>query len=394
MPDSKQKRKKDPFLFWLLIFAGAYFLFCYFTDPVRPANMFNWFGFHDVALFPKGWTGYNDQHAYLKLAHTLANFDWKQFPHTFLYGLGYPIVAVPFLWLGFSRDPFMLFDLFAFVFAVYATYKAGKHFLSPVGGMLAGFALAFATPLVTYVVQPWNTTVCLVTVSAILLVATAKKTNWRHFLLLGVLVGWVFAARYIDAAFLGLLALAALYRGSYMELLKRLVFFVLGLCVFVIPVLYAQNAVFGSPFKTPYTKHTEKGKSGSDQNLTSYSISQVPKEATATLVGPRAIGPSKDLYNRGLLVNMFWTLAAIPGAVILYRKSKQKLFIGTLIVFTLGVAVFYLSFRGVSLVAIKYGLLHYFKMLWPGAVIFAVAFFDNAFARTRARRPKPKKTSA
>lgn len=386
MPNPKQKRKKDPYLLWLLVFAGAYFLFCYFTDPVRPANIFNWFGFHDTALYPKGWLGFNDQAAYLKLAHTLANFDWRQFPHTFWYGLGYPLVAAPFLWLGMNRDPFVIFDLFAFVFAVYATYKAGKHFLSPVGGMLAGFALAFATPLVMYVVQPWNTTVSLVTVSAILLVATVKKVDWRYFLLLGVLVGWAFSARYVDAAFLGVLALAALYRGSYTQLLRRLVFFALGLCVFVIPVLYAQNAVFGSPFKTPYTKHTEKGHTGSDQALTSYDISRVPKEATATLVGPRAIGPSKDIADHGLLVYMFWTLAAFPGAFLLYRKSKQKLFIGTLIVFTAGTAVFYLSFRGTGLDALKYGLLHYFKMLWPGAVILAVAFFDNAFARTRSRK--------
>lgn len=382
------KLTRDPYLFWLLVFSGFYFLFCYFTDPVRPANIFShwFFGFHDYAKSSMGWSGFNDQGDYLRLAHTLANFNFSQLHHTFLYGLGYPLVAVPFLWLGLGKDPFVFFNLFAFIFAIYATYKAARHFISPVGGLLAGFGLAFATPLVTYVVQPWNTTICLVTVSGILLVATVKKVNRWHFLILGVLVGWAFSARYADAVFLGILALAALYRGSFKKMLKPFVFFIIGACIFTLPTLYAQNSIFGSPFKTPYVLHMENGQAGSDQALSSYDLGNVRRRAVATLVGPRSLELPDT--SRGLLVDMFWTLAAIPGFFILYKKSRQKLFLVTLAGFTIVVSVFYLSFRGVADDAVKFGLLHYFKMLWPGAVIFAVAFFDNAFAKVQTTKKR------
>ena len=378
---------KDPLLLTLLVFSALYFLFYYLTDPVRPANIFNgWFGFRDTAQYPLGWFGFTDQSYYLKLAHTLASFNFHQLHSTFLYGLGYPLVAVPFIWLGFNKDPFLFFNLCAFIFAVYVTYRVARNWISPAAGLLAGFGLVFATPLIHYTDQPWNSTVCLVVACYILLLSTFKAITKWHVFLLGLLVGWSFSARYIDAAFLGLLAIASVYRGSVTHLFKQLVFLSLGMMVFIIPVLYLQSRIFGSPFRTPYSLHIMSNQVGSDQQLSSYSLKAMPRKAVAILAGPRLLGLSDS--SRGLLVDMFWALAAIPGTYILCRKARHKLFVISLASFIILVSVFYLSFRGTAVDSVRFGLLHYFKMLWPGTVILAVAFFEHQFSKGYNTRSK------
>jgi hypothetical protein len=388
---------RDPLLVSLLVFSGLYFLFYYFTEPVRPADVFTGvLGFHDEALYKKGWFGYIDQGWYLKMSEAIADFDFSRLKEVFMYGLGYPVVAVPFLWLGFDKDPFVFFNLFAFVFAVYATYKAGKHFISPVAGLIAGFGLAFATPLVAYTVQPWNSTICLFAVSCILLVAIQKRIRTWHALLVGLVVGWAFAARYVDIAFLGLIGAASLYRiGNLRTLLKNLVLMIAGISVLIVPVLYAHDRAFGSPLTTPYIKHLDPDEPGSDQQADSFSLRKAPETFTAIFIGPKFVefkGQSNlSDNNRGLLVFMFWALAAIPGAYILFRKTRNKLFVSTVAGFILVTTLFYLSFRGTDTDAIKYGLLHYFKMLWPCLAILAAAFFDSQYNKIAANVPERKR---
>ncbi len=369
---------RDPILYTLIISSVAYFLLCYITNPVRPAGIF---GYQDKAIYPLGWFGYYDQGEYLKLAHTLASFKLDQLSTTYSYGLGYPLVAVPAIWLGFNKDPFVFFNLVTFVFTVYAVYRVARHFISPLAGFLAGFGLIFATPLIYYTDQPWNSTVCLFAISGIFVIATINKINKWHALVAGFLVGWAFAARYIDIAWLGPLAVACLYRGSFKNLFKVCVFGAIGLSLWVMPVLYSHYRVFGSPFRTPYVNHVGiGGVGGSDQQAGAYSLRRVPNAALGMFVSPRLAG-SLDV-ERGLLVGMFWILASIPGAIILLRKTERKLFFSVFIGATIVATLFYLSFRASTPSSLKYGVLHYFKMFWPGLVILAVAFFDDQLKKT------------
>jgi 4-amino-4-deoxy-L-arabinose transferase-like glycosyltransferase len=362
--------RRDPVLLALLVLAAAYFVLYYFTDPAKPGS-----------VFPQGWFGFYDQGQYLREAHTLASLKLSQLHTTYSYGFGYPLVAVPFIWLGFDRDPFVFFNLAAFVFAIYAVYKTAKWLVSPFAGFLAGFGLLFATPLIHYADQPWNSTVCLVVMSAILLALTVKKVNKWHFLLLGILLGWAFAARYVDVIWLGVLALASLYRGSFKTLARQSVFMVIGLAMLVAPVMYSQYKIFGSPLRTPYVNHIGLGGAGgSDQGLAAYNVTRIPKAALALFVSPVLAG-SKD-NDRGLLIDMFWVLAAVPGAFVLFRGTNRKLFLSCFVVFGLLASLFYLSFRASTPGSLKYGELHYFKMWWPGMVILAAAFFDRLMRLT------------
>ncbi len=376
---------RDPVLVILVVLAMAYFFLAYLTNPARPADVFTGFlGYRDTAQYPLGWFGFYDQGAYLNLAKTLADFNFAELSNTFSYGLGYPLVAVPALWLGLDTDPFVFFNLAAFVFTIFATYYAAKKLISPTAGLLAGFGLLFASPLIHYTDQPWNSTICLVAMSGILLLATVKKVTKWHALAAGFLVGWVLAARYVDVVWLGPLALSSLYRGNFKLLIKPGLFLGIGLMLWVAPVAYAHYKVFGSPLRTPYVNHLGLGGiKVSDQQLGAYSLGRVPAAATGMFLGPRLKGqPDTD---RGFLINMFWVLAAIPGAVIVMRRSRQKLFFGVLIGGTVLAFVFYLSFRASTPYSLKYGVLHYFKMFWPGLVILAVAFFDRQFGRLAAR---------
>lgn len=389
--------RRHSILFVLLGLAGLYFLFYYLTHPYRPAGMFVWSGFSDTTATAAGWYSYYDQSQYLNIAHILASLDFGQLSSLdsnghkmYSYGLGYPLVAVPLIWLGFRVDPFVLFNLIAFVFAVYAVYRAAKTFISPLAGWLAGFLLIFATPLVFYTVLPWNSTVCLFAVSGILVLATLTKLTKYHALVAGLLVGWAFAARYIDVIWLSFLAVASMYRGSFKLLAKQTVLIIIGMAIVIIPVLYSHYKVFGNPFSTPYVNHLGKGNIGSsDQGLGAYSLERIPTAALGMFAGPRLAG-SHDT-DRGWLVSMFWVLCAIPGAIILLRRMKYKLFLVTLIGATIAAFLFYLSFRASGPDQLKFGTLHYFKMFWPGLVILATVFIGDILQKTTLLKPKKNK---
>lgn len=369
--------RKNPALIILLIFAAGYFLLYYFTDQTRPADVFSGiFGYHDTAQYKLGWWGWHDQGSYLKISKALADFNFSTLRNVYSYGLGYPLVAVPALWLGFNNDPFVFFNLFAFLFAAFSVYKVAQHFISPTAGFLAGFGLVFATPLLTYTSTPWNSTVCLVAMSAILLMATATKPKPWQVLLIGLCVGWAFAARYVDVVWLFPMAAASMYRGSIKQLIKPAVFFCIGLVIWLVPVLYSHYWAFGSPLKTPYVNHLGiGGEGGSDQQLTAYSLNNIPEAAAGMFIGPRLANQHDS--DKGWLVSMFWVLAAIPGAFIVLRNKKNRWFFGTLLSVTIVASLFYLSFRASTPYSLKYGVLHYFKMFWLGLVVLAVAFFDK-----------------
>jgi hypothetical protein len=61
----------------------------------------------------------------------------------------------------------------------------------------------------------------------------------------------------------------------------------------------------------------------------------------------------------------------------LWRNLKYRVFVGSFVAMTAVAWLFYLSFRASTPGSLKYGELHYFKMFWPGIVLFAAALFDN-----------------
>jgi hypothetical protein len=349
----------DPVLVAVVASSGAFFSYLYYLDGARPG-----------VGTPEGWFGFFDQGQYLRMAVDLSDFTLPA--EHFLYGLGYPAVAVPFLWLGLDQDPFMVFNGAAFVFVAAATYVVGRRLFSRSVGAIAAFGLVFASPLITYVVTPWNSTVSLVAAAAILLLGTSPRPRLWQAGVIGLMVGWGFAARYIDVIWLGALGAAVLLlqgrpRPREAALLASAVALLAAL-----PVLYAHEKLFGSPFETPYRLHASLDGTETDQDLSSYDLEKVPRSGFGVFVDPFVNGVRES--GTPLLASMFWALAALPGAYLAIRRSHRwRPLLVTFVLAAAAATVFYLSFRATSAGTLKFGTLHYFKMWWPGTALLAAA---------------------
>jgi hypothetical protein len=337
--------------------AAAFFAYRYTVEPSRPG-----------VAFPQGWFGYFDQSQYLLMAHDLSEFALPA--NHFLYGIGYPLVAVPFLWLGLEYDPWLIFNGFAFVFAAVATYVVAGRLFGRLAAGIAGFGLVFATPLVAYCLTPWNSTVSLVALAGILLLGTSPSPARWHPYAIGALVAWAFAARYVDVLWLGAIgAVAALHSRSRPADWRPLVAAGASAAVLAVPIFIAHWVAFDSPFTTPYSLHAGAENTTTDEQLGAYDLGKAPRSAFGMFVSPYLLGGKAP--GSPLLADMFWTLAAIPGAVIALRSGRYRVLLTVVIVAWIAASVFYLSFRATGAGAIQYGTLHYFKMWWPVATILA-----------------------
>ena len=299
--------RADPLLLLLIATSAALFAYVYTVDPSRPG------------LFtPEGWFGFSDQGAYLRMGREMSDFGLSA--EAFSYGPGYPMIAVPFLWLGLDYDPFAIFDGLAFVFAAAATFIVARRFFDRRVAAVAAFGLVLATPLVTYVVTPWNSTVTLVAALGVLLLATAPAARNWHAAVMGALVGWSFAARYVDIVWLGAIVVSAILLRRDLRRGRALAVAAVTCLAFCLPVLALHDQVLGSPVTTPYEFHVRGDDAGSDQDLTSYDVTKVPDAAFGMFLSPFLRGARQG--GEALLQSWFWALFSIPGLVLALRRPQ------------------------------------------------------------------------
>jgi hypothetical protein len=265
---------------WVLmavaVLAGLWATYQLWLLPSRPGN-------HSRL----GYYGYFDQSYYLLEAHSLASGHLPSV-HEYLYGLGYPLFGALAIKLGFRGDPFAPIDVVAFAAAITLTVLLGMRLRSLTFGLVAGFAVATATPLLGLVIVPWTTTVTLISVLAALVVATAPgRLRWWHGLVLALCVGLAFASRYVDVVGPGAIALFALFRPHGRSSRSAVVVAILGSALIGGAVLASQAVVLGNPLRTPYASHVRTG-FGDDQSLKNYNIAWIPQDAVEALVTGRS----------------------------------------------------------------------------------------------------------
>ena len=342
----------------LAVLSAGLFAYVYVIDPGRPGE-----------LEPLGWFGHSDQGSYLLLAKDMADFHLPA--KDFTYGLGYPAVAVPFIWLGLNYDPFVVFNGLTFVFVAVATYVVAKRLSggSEVIGAVAGFGLVFASPLIVYVDEPWNSTMCLLAAAVILLLGTSPRPRWWHPSVMGLMVGAGFAARYIDVVWLAAMAGAAIWLGPREQRVPGALAGAAAALVIIVPVLIAHQQVLGSVFTTPYESHYDPAHVA-DQDVGAYDITRVPEATFGEFVSPFLLG--QRFGGQPFLQGMFWSLLAIPGAVLALRRGARfRLLVAVTVAGAIVATVFYMSFRGSGPGAVQYGGLHYLKMWWPALAILS-----------------------
>jgi hypothetical protein len=279
--------------------------------------------------------------------------------------------------LGLSYDPWLIFDGMAFVFAAAAAFLVAGRLFGRLAAGIAGFGLVFATPLLVYCLTPWNSTVSLVALSGIVLLATSPHPVRWHPYAIGALVAWGFAARYVDVVWLGAIgAVAALHSRSRPGDWRPIGVAAVTAAVLAIPVFVAHWQAFGSPLTTPYSLHTGVGAAAgiTDEQFGAYDLGKVPLSGFGMFISPFLLGAKAS--GSPLLADMFWTLAALPGALIAFRRGHYPLLVLVVVACWVGATIFYLSFRATGAAAIQFGTLHYFKMWWPVATILAAGLFS------------------
>lgn len=329
------------FVLSLLVFANAWF-----SSGGRPM--------HGLA----GWFSFSDQGWYLKEARILAS---GHFPSKadYFYGIGYPIVAVPPLLIHENRDPFAPFNALAFATSMVMVTVLGIRLRSLAFGIVCTALVMFGTPLLDVTFVPWSSTVTLLVISVVLVLATGPR-SWRAALLIGLGAGWCFAARYIDGLWPVLITI-----GTFLRRPREIIIALAAAGVIGGAMLYSDWAVFGNPLTTPYSAHVEpNGVGGSDQSAGAYDLSAVPVRLFGVFTGVGTNG--QRMLGESLSNRFFWALLAPLGLWFLFR-DRHRLRVPFAAAFaTSAIAlVFYLSFRASGAGMLQFGGLHYFKAWFP-----------------------------
>jgi len=346
-------------------------------SPVRPHG-----------TIPKGWYGWFDQSKYLAEARVLAAGDLPP-KNDFYYPLGYPAVGAAGDLIGFHSDPFLPGDALALAIvlgctAVVATRLRGIHFAVTVVG-----AVVFATPVFDLTMLPWSSTVTMVSVAVVMLIATSTRrpTVWTGALI-GLAVGMAVAARLGDGLFVGLIAAVPLLRGSGRRIAPIAAAAVVG-ALLASTVLASQAAVFGDPLTTPYSLHLGRDNGISDQEAGAYSLAKIPRSFYEVfLVGDLKGDEIRDVP----IVRQFpWALAAPVGLLFLFRRRHRLRgpMLGAAVA-SVGASLFYLSFRATDGASLKFLSTHYFKPWFPlWALLAAYGIAAGADALTERERDVP-----
>ncbi len=297
-----------------------------------------------------GFNGFFDQSEYLKSAKILAHFHLPSTPAQYRFGLGYPILAVPFLWLGFHGDPFAPVDALTYGVTAALTFVLGTRLpmlRSQPARIAAGLAAAtiaiIATPLLVLTSMPFNTSITVSLTLLVLVIATSsREVTYQRAVALGLAVGWIFAARYADAVFVGIPIIALLILRSDRERKRIIVAGGATLTFVVALVLVTHQHAFGNPFTTPYHYHV-RASGANDQSLAQYRLSNVWKNFVGTFL--TGLNHGKRVSRDPILRQfpLLW-LAPIGAVVVARTRDRNRALWVTMTVTSLFVSIFYLAF--------------------------------------------------
>ena len=345
---------------------------------------------------PGGFYGYYDQGAYLRLAKVLLHVRLPGRP-AYQYGLGYPALGAVFLRLGFHGDPFAPVDVLCFgattgmtvvLGARAAALFARDHALAL--GVAAAGLLLLATGILSMVAIPWNSNIVLALgLLVLVLLTSARPISPARAAVIGLSIGWIFAARYADALFFGIPVVGALVARQPRERRQLFIFGGVSAAAVVAVVLFSQYHAFGNPFTTPYQGHFRRGL-GSDQSLSNYHLGWIPKNFWSTFVTGR-LGSVRQSGSPILLVFPLLPLAPI-GMVLLARSTRDRVRIVWVAaaVASGASAMFYLSFIAGGAGDIKFGNPRYWAVwypLWSVLVVTCIAIFVR-YVANYVRRPE------
>jgi len=355
---------------WQIIAAVALVTYCYFyaTSDILPT------------AGRKGWFGWWDQSQYLNMARDMSGFDLKS--ENFFYGVGYPILGALFYGI-YPTNPFLVPNLVLYVLTMTLYYRIAGVYLSKESAFIVLLLIMFGTPVTSYFVVPWNNITTLVALAVLVYIAVVvDKIKIWHCVIIGLVIGWVFAARYVDAVFLFPFAGYIFFKAIRENGVRAAKYFLLSALLFIVivgVVLGTHKRVFGGYFKTPYHKHLSMTDGGDKISAAAFQVKRAPDHLYSVIFNPHQFHPIEYLqFNIPLLGYSFFFVFSLSGFILQICDKKDWLsgiMLGTLIVSF----VFYGSFSATRGSDLKYHCLRYFSMWYPAMTIMGVLCVSKLF---------------
>ena len=236
---ARLESRKD--VIFLLIFATLVYLSIYYVYPARPGfNPYMGIG------YMTGWLGWNDQRAYY--GESSAIIDGTFGPESFIYAIGYPVLSVPFIPF-MSEHRFLIPDLAMYLAIIFMTYQLTLKFLGKQRyAFMSVLLLMFLTNYTYYFIEPWINHVMDFAIVAMfyLLFRDVNNFGLRSGIMVGIILGWALATRYVEFVFLLPMALVlVIYR-------PKKVFSFFPFAIIIGLVLLLQYSTFGDPLERPH----------------------------------------------------------------------------------------------------------------------------------------------
>lgn len=312
----------------------GYGAFAWWIYPWRP-------GVYQAA----GYVSWFDQSSYIAQTALLAKFSLPD-PLSYQYGLGYPIIGVPFYWLGLTADPLLIPDLILLATAMVLSFRLA---LRLTGSRAIAYVLVLVllcgSPLIVLSIVPWSTSVTLVCLTGALLVA-ARPFTLTGALWMGFFAGWSFSARYVDVLVILFMAFFYVGRQRGGVLVKAIGSFTATAGPQVLLVAISQAIVFGSPLITPYTSHVDKVTGSSDQSLAHYRWQSIPRHFWETFVsGWDSLESTRSDHDPLLFITPLLVLMPVGVWLVLRKANSIRGLHVAAISGTLVQGAIYLSFR-------------------------------------------------
>lgn len=196
------------------------------------------------------WLGWHDQGYYYNMMRELASGYLTQ--ETFRYGIGYPILAVPFYFL-IGKDALFIPNLLAFAGTIYLSCVIFRSLSDDLSSKVAILLLVFATTFPYHHVIWWSHGIVIFSFMLICYLALGRELSNKSLLLIGFVTGYSFFTRYVEViVFIPIIAYLI-----WREKLKGLILVTLGAIPPILATFLSHWLIFGNPLMTPY--RTELG---------------------------------------------------------------------------------------------------------------------------------------
>lgn len=369
-------------LFVICVYGALHFLYVYWTHPFSPALRLG---------IDRGWLDWPDQLSNLHNALELAQF---QRPAPLHYGIGYGVVAVPFVWLNFY-DPFTPINFLLYIGTLAIYCRIACLFLSPEVSLITLVLLSHETQFLDFFVEPWSNSLTAFCMGVLLLLFVVRPpSNIPTGIIIGLCVSFPFAARYGDMLMLIPVVLVFFWTMIPTWRERVLISIVAGIAAMplVLLVAWVHFDAFGSPFTSPYVQHMSSYTGANNQEPGSRSFSYLGNHLVSLLFHASVLDPSNlfppvlhGLSHRALLSYYFLIIFSGIGLVVAVRTQRPLILAFSLSL--LAALLYYGTYWATAPHQLRFHVLRFFSAWQPLLVIMGatgLVWIVHADWRTRA----------